>query len=357
MPPPPPTTGTTTAMDVARRAGVSQTTVSLVLNGGAAQAGLSAATQARVRQAAAELGYTPNRAARNLRRQRTGSITFISPDIGNPYFAEVIVAAQAVAQQRGYLVDIIAAGDEAEKLQAIDRLRGGVSDGVITTSPTQAIWDGLRALSARGVACVTLQDQGDDPAIPAVCIDLERGGLTATRHLLGLGYRRIVHVSGRQSFPLRARERVHGFRRALQEAGLPDGPDSVIEGANSMAGGAAAVEALLQRPGPRPEALFVFNDLMAVGVLHALRRHGLRVPEDMAVVGFDGIALGAFTTPALTTVEHPRAALGREAAGSLIRLMERDAAGVPSTLLPGHLVVRESCGGRRLSVVGGGTAA
>jgi LacI family repressor for deo operon, udp, cdd, tsx, nupC, and nupG len=342
-------------MDVARRAGVSQTTVSLVLNGAGKRAGLSPATQERVKQAAAELGYTPNHAARNLRRQRTGSITFICPDLGNPYFAEVIIAAQSMAQEHGYLLDIIAAADEAEKLQAIGRLRGSVSDGVITTAPTRAIWDALQDLSARGVACVTLQDEGDNPAIPAVRIDLELGGHTATRHLIAHGHRRIGLISGRQSFPLRAQERVHGYRRALEEAGLPLDPCWAVEVSNSMAGGAEAVEILLRQGGPMPDALFVFNDIMAVGVLHALRIHGLRVPEDMAVVGFDGIALGAFTTPTLTTVEHPRAELGRQAASSLIRMMEREAAA--TVLLPGHLVVRESCGARCLAAVGGGNAA
>lgn len=336
--------GTTTSMDVARRAGVSQTTVSLVLNGGGTRAGLSAATQARVREAVAELGYKPNRAARSLRRQQTGNITFICPDLSNPYFAEVIAAAQSVAQERGYLLDIIATHDEAAKLQAIARLCGSVSDGVITTAPTRAIWDGLRTLSARGIGCVALQDQGDDPAIPSVCVDLEAGGYAATSHLIRRGYRRIAHVSGRLSYPLRPRERVDGYRRALAEAGLLACPDWLIDVPNSMAGGAEAVERLLARAGPAPEALFVFNDQMAVGVLHALRVRGVRVPDDMAVVGFDGIALGAFTAPMLTTVEHPRHELGRQAASSLIELLGDTARAVATKLLPGHLVVRESCG-------------
>lgn len=339
--------GTTTSTDVARRAGVSQTTVSLVLNGAGARVGVSAATQARVREAAAELGYTPNRAARTLRRQRTGSITFVCPDLGNPYFAEVIAAVQSVAGEHGYLVDIIAAGGETAKLQAVARLRGRISDGVITMAPTRAVWDGLRDLRARGVACVALQDRGDDPAIPSVCIDLEAGGHLATSHLIRQGYRRIAHISGARSHELRPRERVDGYRRALEEAGLPAGPDWVIDAPNSMAGGAEAVEQLLARAGPRPEALFMFNDQMAVGALHALRVRGLRVPDDMAVAGFDGIALGAFTAPTLTTVEHPRHELGRQAAASLMELLGDPARIVATKLLPGRLVVRESCGARR----------
>ncbi|MFC0408709.1 LacI family DNA-binding transcriptional regulator [Roseomonas elaeocarpi] len=349
-------TGRTTSLHVARRAGVSQTTVSLVLNGGGGKAGLSPATQEKVRQAAAELGYTPNNAARNLRRQRTGNLTFLCPDLGNPYFAEVIGAAQAAAAEGGYLLDIIAAQDEAAKLQAIARLRGGISDGVITTAPTTAIWDALRDLSARGIACVTLQDRGDDPAIPAVGVDLEAGGHAATRHLLALGHRRIAHVSGRQSFPLRARERVHGYRRALEEAGLAPDAASIVEVPNSMAGGAEAVAQLLARGTPLPEALFVFNDNMAIGALHALHRAGLRVPGDIAVVGFDGVSLGAFSTPMLTTVEHPRAELGRLAAESVMARLNDPARPAPGALLPGRLVVRESCGARGAAETGKGGA-
>ena len=341
-----PSSGMPTSMQVAHRAGVSRTTVSLVLNGAGSRFGLSAATQARVSAVAADLGYTPNSAARNLRRQRTNSITFICPDLGNPYFAEVIAAAQSAAHEHGYLVSIIDAHGEAAMLQAIARLRGSIADGVITMAPTRAVRDGLRELSARGIACVTLQDQAGDPAIPSVCIGLEAGGEAATSHLISCGYRRIAHVSAMPSYPRRTDGRVLGYRRALQQADLPAHPDWLIEAPNSMAGGADAVDRLLARPGPRPEALFMFNDQMAVGALRALHLRGLRVPADMAVVGFDGIALGAFTTPALTTVEHPRHELGRQAAYSLVELLSGTKAVVPAKLLPGRLIVRESCGGR-----------
>lgn len=345
--------GVATSTDVAKRAGVSQATVSLVLNGASGRVGLSEATQQRVREAAADLGYTPNSVARNLRQRRTNTLTFITPDIGNPYSAEVIGAVQQVAQERGYLLDVLVAEDEAAKLKAIARLRGGVSDGVITSAPTRAIWDALKELARHGVPCVALQDQGDGTEITSVGVDLEGGGYLATRHLLACGYRRIGHISGQQRHPLRERERVHGYRRALMEASLPVRPDWEIEVANSPEGGVKAVELLLALPQPRPEALFVFNDQMAIGVLHGLRRHGLRVPEDMAVVGFDGIALAAFTVPALTTVEHRRLELGQQAATSLIDQLEGGESPVRYTQLPVQLVIRETCGGLK----GGGLPA
>ncbi|UPG74754.1 LacI family transcriptional regulator (plasmid) [Roseomonas gilardii subsp. gilardii] len=349
--------GAATSLDVARLAGVSQTTVSLVLNDASRKVGLSEATQQRVREAALQLGYTPNSVARNLRRRRTNTLTFICPDLSNPYFAEVIGAAQQAAQEKGYLLDILAAQDEAAKLRAVLRMRGGVSDGVITSAPTQAIWDELKSLSRQGIACVTLQDQGQDAAIPCVGVDLEAGGHMATRHLLDCGYRRIGHVSAHQSHPLRSRERVHGYRRALLEAGLEHRPGWEIEVPNSPEGGVEAVERLLALAPPRPEALFVFNDQMAIGVLHALRRHGLRVPEDMAVVGFDGIALTAFSSPTLTTVEHPRQELGRQAAISLIERLEGVERPEPHSLLPGRLLIRESCGGLKRAGLLEGAAA
>lgn len=350
-------TGAATSLDVARLAGVSQTTVSLVLNDASREVGLSEATQQRVREAALQLGYTPNSVARNLRRRRTNTLTFICPDLSNPYFAEVMGAAQRAAQEKGYLLDILAAQDAADKLRAVARMRSGVSDGVITSAPTQAIWEELKSLTRQGFPCVTLQDQGEDASIPCVGVDLEAGGHMATRHLLDCGYRRIGHVCAHQSHPLRRQERVHGYRRALLEAGLEHRPAWEIEVPNSPEGGVEAVGRLLTLPSPRPEALFVFNDQMAIGVLHALRRHGLRVPEDMAVVGFDGIALTGFGNPTLTTVEHPRQELGRQAAISLIERLEGVERPEPHSLLPGRLLIRESCGGLKRSGLLEGVAA
>ena len=330
-----------TSQDVARLAGVSKTAVSLVLNGRGSRHGLSAATQDRVRIAAEALGYTPNHAARSLRRQRTNIITFLASDLGNRYSAEVMNAAEAVARSRGYVVNVIpAASDDAEQ-EALDRLGAGVSDGLVVHGGSGRTRERILALRRRGLACVLLQDAGD--GLPCVRVDIAAGGMMATRHLLALGHRRIAHVTSRRLLGQPVNDRLQGYRDALHEAGIEMDPALVAGGDNSLAGGDAAIRTLLARPGPPPTAVFMFNDQMAIGGLHALAALGLHVPGDMAVVGFDGTELGAYSVPELTTIDHPRAELGRLAATSVLDQIE--GARVPAmTVLPVSLVIRASCG-------------
>jgi len=336
----------TTSIDVARLAQVSQATVSFVLNGlrtGGAR--VSDATRTRVLAAAAELEYVPNHAARSLRRRRTNVLTFVLPALDNPYFAEVVAAVQVAATQRGYIVSVLPVRDEEAELQALQALGGGSSDGVVVAARTDRIRDGVRRLFARGVKIVVFQDRSPEPLIPAVRVDLEGGGYAATRHLLALGHRHIAHIADRQSYSHRAGEdRFDGYERALSAAGLRMAPALVCDGENSMAGGEQAMCLLLERPGPRATAVFAYNDQMAMGALHALHARGLRVPEDMALVGFDGVALGAFTWPGLTTVEHPRNEIGTRAANLLIGCIEGGPPALEDVVLPARLVIRGSCG-------------
>jgi DNA-binding LacI/PurR family transcriptional regulator len=334
-----------TGQDVARLAGVSQSAVSLVLNGGGRRHGLTQATEARVLSAAAELGYVPNHAARSLRRRRTNVITFITSELGNPYFAEVAEAAQQAARLRGYVIDIVAPGAEGAEIQALARLRGGgTSDGLLIHGGSEQISKGLRRLSDSGIGCVLLQDAGDDVSIPCVRVDLQEGARLATQHLLALGHSRIAHVTDARLASRPCNDRLAGYRQALSEAGVEFNAALVAQGENTLAGGEAAMRALLGRPGAPPSAVFVFNDQMAVGGLHALRTLGIRVPQDMAVVGFDGISLGAFTAPELTTIDHPRQELGRLAAETLLDLLEGVPPATATRTLPVRLVVRRSCG-------------
>ncbi len=335
---------TATGTDVARQAGVSQSVVSLVLNGGARQHGISNATQERVLSAAAELDYVPNHAARSLRRQRTGVVTFMTSELGNPYFAEVAAAAQQAAMARGYVVNIIAAGPGSDGIEALRRLGGGTTDGLVIHGGLAPVRQELRLLPGRGIACVVLQDAADDPAIPCIRVDLRQGARLATGHLLASGHRRVAHVTDVRLAQGAGNDRLAGYRDALAAAGLPFDPALVEAGDNSPAGGDAAIRALLARPGPPPSAVFVFNDQMAIGALHGLGALGLRVPDDMAVSGFDGIALGAYTAPPLTSVEHPRQEVGRLAANALLDLIEGKPPAAAVQTLPVRLVVRRSCG-------------
>jgi DNA-binding LacI/PurR family transcriptional regulator len=333
-----------TSLDVARLAGVSKTAVSLVLNGWGSRHGLSAATQERIRQACETLGYTPNHAARSLRRQRTNIITFLTADLGNRYFAEVMAAAEAAAQARGYVVNVISARSDAAQAAAMERLSSGVSDGLVVHGGSAQTGERITQLRERGLACVLLQDPGEASLVPCVRVDIAQGGLLATRHLLGLGHRRVAHITDRRLAGQQVNDRLLGYLRALEEGGIAYDPHLTIEGDNGFAGGDAAMRELMARPGPRPTAVFVFNDQMAMGGLHALRALGLDVPRDVAVVGFDGTELGAFSVPELTTIDHPRADLGRLAATSVLDQIEGIA--VDSLrVLPVRLVVRQSCGG------------
>jgi DNA-binding LacI/PurR family transcriptional regulator len=335
-----------TSADVARLAGVSRATVSLVLNGHAKTIRISDQTRTRVSSIAEQLGYTPNHAARSLRRRSTGLLTFVLPTLDNPYFSEVVGAAQLAAKAHGYAVSIIPSQNGLAPFNAATFLQGAAYDGIIVAGHENCAALELRQLAARGVAVVVLQEQSLDPGIHSVSVDLEAGGYLATRHLIGLGHQRIAHVTEALRPDSLRRDRADGYRRALAEAGIAFDPDLVVTTENSMAGGADALDRLLDRGDHRPTAAFLYNDQLAVGALHALRLRDIDVPRDFAVVGFDGVAIGAFTAPTLTTIDHPRGELGRLAIEMLVAAIAGAARTVQSRLLPVKLVVRGSCGGR-----------
>lgn len=324
---------------------MSQATVSIVLSGAASSIRVSSATRDRVLAAADRLGYIPNHAAQSLRRRRTRSITFINPAPENPYFTEVIGAAQVAAEEAGYGIFVAVVPKPEAAVQILSHLNAGTSDGVIVGSRDPCVLNELRHAIRRGVAAVAIQPAIEEHAIPAVRTDKEAGGHLATRHLIQLGHRRIGHLADAAAYAKHSAERTAGYRRALAEAGIEFDPRWVVESTNNtVAGGDAAMRALLERPGPRPTATFVFNDQLAIGALHALRTQGVRVPEDMAIVGFDGIGLGAFTNPELTTIEQPSADIGRRAVELIFDLLDERAVKVRDITLPLRLVVRESCG-------------
>jgi LacI family transcriptional regulator len=349
---------TITIAHVAQAAGVSKATVSLVLNGRGGPSRISPATRDAVADWATRLGYQPNHAARSLRRQRSNVITLLVWRLSSAYFTEIAAGVMAATERSGYDVNVVDAGPVDAEVRALKQVRTGASDGVIVatgyhTTRGPAL-KALRDLAAQGAPLVMLLDRSPDPRIPSIRIDDEQGAYLATRHLVSLGHRCIGHISvrggrideddGSPQF-----DRYHGYRRALVEAGLAANPDWVVQGAGLMAGGFDSARQLLTRlpdPGERPTALFVYNDLAAVGVLRALSDAGVRVPRDMAVVGFHGLEIGQFTTPSLTSVGHARAELG-ELGGRL--LLERiahhsTAESIAEQVLPVTLLIRESCG-------------
>jgi DNA-binding LacI/PurR family transcriptional regulator len=354
---------TVTIADVARAAQVSTATVSLVVNGQAGSLRISEATRQTVLNTVSRLGYTPNHAARSLRRRKTGVLALLVTQVDIPYHGELATAAVAAAEARGYDLHVLEARAPRHEAGLLERLRGGHVDGALVATMRSPLDQAGRlvledlarrnearvALAQSGTPVVALLDRSPDPSVPAVRIDDEVGAYLATRHLVELGHRVIAHLAVRSAPPAddeqtASADRFRGYKRALDEAGLPFEPTLLVgadHGPRLQAGhalggrwhGLHVAEAT---------AAFVSNDLLAIGVLRGLFEAGVRVPEDLAVAAFDGIELARYTRPSLTTVEHPRADLGRIGTETLVGLIDGQPAPERERILPVRLVVRES---------------
>ncbi|MBV9327261.1 MAG: LacI family DNA-binding transcriptional regulator [Chloroflexi bacterium] len=358
MPPPRPRV---TIQHVARAVGVSPSTVSVVLNGHDRALGIREATRLAVLEASERLGYRANHAARSLRRRRTNVLSLLVQALDNPCFVDIAVAAREAADTHGYELNVIGAGPVDAELRALDRLHDEGSDGVIVAtgrhSTRPAALQILHDLVTHGLRAVVLLDHSPEPGIPAIRVDVELGARLAVEHLLGLGHRRIAHLALQGPGPIGIEQssqgdRFRGYRRALLAAGIDADPDWLVRGQDTLPGGYLMMNQLLDRPTPRPTAALVYNDITAIGALRALHERGLRVPDDMAVIGTDGIDLSLFTTPALTTVDHPREVLGRYAVEVLCELLDGREPPELERVFEPQLVVRESCGARTATARG-----
>jgi LacI family transcriptional regulator len=330
-----------TIRDVARASGFSVATVSRVLNGSGP---VKDTTRHRVREVATSLRFSPNVAARSLSTSRTHTLGVLLPDLHGEFFSEVIRGVDQAAQEHGYHVLVSSSHNApAEISAALVTMRGRV-DGVAIMSP---VID-ARTLAAElppSLPLVLLNCAGGQGDVDAIDIDNHGGARAMTRHLLSLGRRRIAFVGGPRG-NADADARLKGYRDALREAGVAARGEWVIDGDFQQGAGLAAVEQLLATS-PRPDALFAANDAMAIAAMSALREAGLRVPEDVAVTGFDDIPIARYVHPALTTVRVDIAGLGSKAVRTLIHAVGRknEHARVRETLAT-ELVVRASCGAR-----------
>ncbi len=329
-----------TIKDVARAAGVSVTTVSHVLN---ATRHVAPRASARVRSAIAELGFRPSAVARALKADRTRSIGMLVTSSTNPFFAEVIRGVEEGCFARGYSLILCNTGDVSERLESyLTTLVAKRIDGlaVMTTNLDQRFF---HRLGERRPLPVVAIDTLNVPDTTIVNDDSEAGGRLAGRYLVQRGFRRLAVIAGMEDHP-RSRERLAGFRAALAEAGLNLDPALVLPSDLTVGGGFAAMQALLDRSGEDPpEAVFCLNDLLAVGGLCALDKRGLRVPDDISIIGYDDIELAAYTVPPLTTIRQPAAEIGRRAAEILIAQIESGDVADSVALAPA-LVERESVG-------------
>jgi len=329
-----------TIKEVARLAGVSIKTVSRVVNGAAY---VSDETRRRVARAIERLGYRPNALARGLVTRRSRSIGLVIADIVNPFFPPLVRAVEDAAAARGYNVILCDTDEDAARERAvISVLLEKQVDGLILCA-SRVPGDYLRSLASDGIPLMLVNRVLAHPRAAAVVVDGAEGGRRATTHLLDLGHRRIAYLAG-PAASFSHRGRLRGYRQALMTRRIAFDPNLVVGGIASMAAGREGMGALLSLRRP-PTAVFAFDDLMAIGALEEIRRWGRRVPEDVAVVGFDDIDLAAFVDPPLTTVAQPKAEMGRLAANRLLDMIE--ASSPPArrivTLVP-ELVIRRSCG-------------
>jgi beta-galactosidase len=326
-----------TLEEVAARAGVSRSTVSRVING---EAKVSRASRNVVLHAVSELGYVPNLAARSLATRQTNSIALIvsdqaaAADADDPASATIVRAAGRALQAAGKQVTLMFTGSPDSRHQIEQHIGAGHVDGavLVRTHGTGPLPD---ALAQSGIPAIALGRSALPTAVPYVDIDNVAGAEMAVRHLLAQGRRRIAAIGG-PADTVAARDRLAGYHNVLRAAGR----QPVVEtGDFSRASGVAAAHRLLATD-PALDAIFAANDLMAIGALTALRAAGRRVPEDIAVVGFDDIEAAAYTAPPLTTVRQPFADLALTAVGLLLASL--DGRPADSRTLPAELVVRES---------------
>jgi len=331
-----------TIRDVARAAGVSTATAARALGG---YGHSSPAARRKVSESARSLGYRPNVVARALVSRATTTVGLVVGDIENPFFAAAARGLADVMDAHGYTVLLANADEDAgRERRAVDALRARQVDGMVVVPAPEAAPEHLAELVSAGVPLVLLDRVVVGVDADSVLARNGAGARAAVAHLAGLGHRRIGVVSDSPEITSSA-ERIQGYRQALRAAGITPDPGLVSIGGPTRDDGEAAALRLLDRP-DRPTAVFTANNFMTVGALRAARSLGLRIPEDVALVGFDDLDWTTLVQPPVTVVRQPVADLGRVAGERLLRRLEGDDSPPRRIRLATSLIVRGSCGAR-----------
>ena len=334
-----------TIRDVAREAGVSVATVSRVLNDSGP---VSDSARARILEIAGKLRYAPNEAARTLITSRTSALGVILPDLHGEFFSEVIRGLDQAAKASGYHLLVSGSHNDGAETEAALRAMRGRVDGLVVMAPNENT-AGVVGGTPQGVPIVLLNCPTTDGHVDSIEIDNYGGAYAMVRHLSGPARRRVAVIVGTAN-NRDAAERLRGYRDALRDLDLERSAKWELAGSFTEASGYEAARRFVALR-PRPEALFASNDSMAIGALSALREAGVRVPEEVAVGGFDDIPMARYTSPPLTSVRVPMGELGAQAVRRLVRTLEKGVRQVARReTLPTTLVVRASCGGISTSV-------
>lgn len=303
-----------TIKDIAEKAGVSYATVSRALNG---RAEVSPMTRSRIVAMAEEMGYEPNAVARSLVKKKTSTIALIVPDVANPFFADITMAVHKAAEEAGYTTIVCNTGwdpaKEQEKLHIMIQQR---VEGIIL-KPTAFIRPG--SLEKYNIPLVLFWHAMPD-SLSYVELDHEKGSNMAISHLIERGARNIAYIGGQETSPSN-QIRLLAYQKTLQEAGLNVDPHLISFGGFDLYSGYRRMENLMQLAN-RPDGIFCSNDIIAIGALQYARDHGIKVPEEVAIIGFDNLAHAALPQIGLSTIEQPRDELGRQALEALLKDMD-----------------------------------
>jgi len=329
--------GKVTIFDVAEASGVSYGTVSRVINN---DPHVRAATRTRVMDAIERLGYVTNRQAQNLAKGQTHVIGVLVPELGNGYIGEIMRGIDSELDHAGYDLMLFTTHRRAAKESTyVASLAQGVVEGLLLVLPRNPA-DYLGVLNTRKFPHVLIDHQGVDTNSPAVGATNWQGGFVATEYLIGLGHTRIGFITGWMDLGC-TQDRLAGYQAALRAHHLPEIPELIYEGDFFQSSGIAGANVLLDLPEP-PSAIFASNDVMAMGAMDAIRHRGLRIPDDVSVIGFDNIPQSAVVYPPLTTIQQPLEQMGRVATQVLLDMLKNPAKQVARIELPTELIERSS---------------
>jgi LacI family transcriptional regulator len=332
-----------TMKDIAKMAGVSVATVSNVLNN---TRNVSPKRKEKVLKAIKDLNYVPNAVARGLRVRESRTIGLVLPDIRNPFFPDLARGSEEIARSAGYTTLMMNTDDkEIELIKALNQIREGKIDGLIIVSAIERYVYLIEDLINEGYPIVLAHREMKKLNVDTVVGDDNQGSRTVVNHFISLGHQKIGMVTGSMDSTANI-ARTDGFLTAMKDANLDINPRWMIEGMGDYQKTFNEMRMLLSLPPEnRPTAIFAINDIPALGVLDAVADLGLKVPDDLAVIGFDDLFFSSSLSIQLTTVRNPRYTMGQQAARILIDKINRKSNSKPKKLvLPVDLVIRRTCG-------------
>ncbi len=324
-----------TIQDVAKEAGVSAATVSRVLNNNHS---VSIKTREKVKKVIKDLNYQPNLLGRNLRRMETRMVLVFLYNISNPFYSKIVEGMETIAHKNGYNVLMCNTNAKIETEQIyLNFIKNKLVDGIIFTSPAMR----HKALSelAKDYPIVLCNEYERNTQAPVVTIDNEEAGYDAVNHLIRLGHKKIALIGSCQVRS--GYERELGYRKALKEVGIEINESYIIRDVGSYKGGIIGVKKLLALK-EKPTALFCISDLIAIGAIKQLKKNKLRVPEDIAVIGFDNNRIANMYDPSLTTIAQPRYDIGKKAMELMIKRIKGNLTSNPIIKLQHELIIRDS---------------